>query len=333
MQDKVGRVVKSVIIFCLILVWAWGSMALFFAFPGAEIFRGGLALVFAGMLPTVFYFFRSFYKGLLLSLLFLAPLLFWWQTLQPTNEKEWAADVARIAHGEIRGERLLLKNVRNFRYYRNDTTTEEWQEEERWESREYNLDDIQGLDLFLSYWASEHIAHVIMSWDFGEDRHLAISIETRKDIHQEYSALQGFFKQFELSYVAADEKDLIRLRTNFRKEQVYAYRLEVSQEKARALLEAYVFEMNSMVSAPQFYDALTRNCTTAIFLHTKAINPDAPPPMDWRIVVSGHLDELLYERDLLSQRLPFADLRKQSRIDLHMQAQGEKNFSRLLRAL
>lgn len=334
MQNKVGKpglLFKGVMLFCLIMVWAWGSMALFFALPGGQWLRGGLALAFTGMLPVFFWFSRSFYKGLFLSLVCLIALLFWWQMLQPTNEKEWAADVARIAHGEITGERLLLHNVRNFRYYRNEPTTDEWQEEERWESREYNLDEIQGLDLFLSYWASEHIAHVIMSWDFGEDKHLAISIETRKDIHQEYSALQGFFKQFELSYVAADEKDLIRLRTNFRKERVYAYRLLVSKEKARALLEAYLTEMNAMVSTPKFYDALTHNCTTAIFLHTKAINPDDPPPMDWRILVSGHLDELLYERDLLSQQLPFSELRKQSRIDLRMQSLGEKNFSKLLR--
>lgn len=334
MRNKVGSVgilFRSVILFCLILVWAWGGMALFFALPGGLWFRGGMALVFVGLLPTFFWFFRSFTKGLFLSLVCLVVLFFWWQTLQPTNDKEWAADVARIAHGEITGEKLLLHNVRNFRYYRNDTTAEEWQQEERWESREYNLDAIQGLDLFLSYWASEHIAHVIMSWDFGEDKHLAISIETRKDIHQEYSALKGFFKQFELSYVAADEKDLIRLRTNFRKERVYAYRLLVSKEKARALLEAYLSEMNAMVSTPEFYDALTRNCTTAIFLHTKAINPDDPPPMDWRIVVSGHLDELLYERDLLDQRLPFAELRKQSRVDLRMQLLGEKNVSKMLR--
>jgi len=334
MQNKVGSVgllFRSMSLFCLILIWAWGSMALFFALPGGQWLRGGLSLVFAGLLPAFFWFFRSFYKGLFLSLVCLVVLFFWWQTLQPTNDKEWATDVAHIAYGEITGKKLLLHNVRNFRYYRNDPTADEWQEEERWESREYNLDELEGLDLFLSYWESEHIAHVIMSWDFGEDKHLAISIETRKDIHQEYSALQGFFKQFELSYVAADEKDLIRLRTNFRKERVYAYRLQVSKEKARALLEAYLSEMNAMVSTPEFYDALTRNCTTAIFLHTKAINPADPPPMDWRILVSGHLDELLYERALLSQQLPFAELRKQSRVDLRMQLLDEKNFSKLLR--
>jgi len=306
-------------------------MALFFALPVGEWLRAVLAFGFVLLLPASFGFFRRFNKALAFCLVCLAVFFLWWQTLQATNNKEWAADVSRIAHGEIKGDTLLLHNVRDFSYTKKDETIEEWQGNDQWESREYNLAAIQGLDLFLSYWASDHIAHVIMSWDFGEDQHLAISIETRKDIHQEYSAVKGFFKQFELSYVAAGEKDIIRLRTNYRKERVYLYRLLVSNDKARALLEAYIAEMNSLVSTPEFYNALTRNCTTAIILHTEAINPDDPPPLDWRVIVSGHLDELLYEKGLVSQKLPFAELRKQNRVDLRMQLPGEQDFSKSLR--
>jgi hypothetical protein len=302
------------------------------ALPVGEWLRTALTVGFELLLPLLFWKSRSFYKGLMLGLVCLAVFFLWWQTLQPTNDKEWAPDVARIAHGKIEGNTLHLENVRNFKYYAEDTGVNDWQEDERWEVRDYNLDAIQGLDLFLSYWASEHIAHVIISWDFGDGKHLAISIETRKDIHQEYSAVKGFFKQFELVYVAADEKDLIRLRTNFRKERVYLYRLLVGKEKARALLEAYIEEMNKLVTTPEFYGALSRNCTTTIFLHTKAINPDGPPPLDWRIVASGHLDEFLYEKKLLNQKIPFAELRKQSRVDLRMQGLGQQDFSILLRS-
>jgi hypothetical protein len=315
----------------LLLVWAWCSIGLFYALPFGDWQRALLASGFVLLLPASFLFFRSFYKTLVFCFTCLICFFLWWQTLQATNDKEWAADVARVAHGEIHGDTLILHNVRNFTYTKNSKKTEGWQGNDQWELREYNLDTLQGLDLFLSYWASDHIAHVMMSWDFGEDQHLAISIETRKDVHQEYSTIKGFFKQFELSYVAADEKDLIRLRTNYRKERVYLYHLLVSKEKSRALLEAYIGEMNSLVSTPEFYNALTRNCTTAIFLHTEAINPDDPPPLDWRIIVSGHLDELLYEKGLINQELPFTELREQSRVDLRMQQLGEQDFSRLLR--
>ncbi|MCK5515886.1 MAG: DUF4105 domain-containing protein, partial [Desulfobulbaceae bacterium] len=247
-------------------------------------------------------------------------------TLEPTNNKEWASDVARISHGEIRGDTLVMHNVRNFSYEKEGKILEE-----RWETREYDLNALQGLDLFLSYWASDHIAHTILSWDFGDSGHLAISIETRKDKTQNYSAIKGFFKQFELSYVAADENDLIGLRTNFRKERVYVYRLITSTQHPRALLESYLTKMNKLVDDPQFYNALTQNCTTTIRLHNKAIDPKGVPSMDWRIIASGHVDELLYERELLVRSIPFAELKQKSRIDLLMQRKGEKQFSKILR--
>ena len=327
------RTLQAVVSSCLFLVWLWATAALLVALPAGPAVRGIAAFSFFCCLPLVFSFYRPFLKAFGVSLVVLLLFLWWWNSLEPTNDKEWAPDVARISHGEIQGDKLILNNVRNFRYLKAQGATDDaWTWEERWETREYDLSAIQGLDLYLSYWASEHIAHAIMSWDFGNGKHLAISIETRKDIHQEYSAVKGFFKQFELSYVAADERDLIRLRTNFRKERVYLYRLLVSPAKARMLLEAYLAEMNTLLKKPEFYDALARNCTTAIFLHTKAINPDDAPPLDWRIVISGHLDNLLYERGLLEQTYPFQEYRQRSRVDLRMQQLGEENYSEHLRS-
>jgi hypothetical protein len=219
-----------------------------------------------------------------------------------------------------------MYNVRNFSY------ASETKFEERWETREYDLTKLQGLDIFLSYWASDHIAHTIMSWDFGDNDHLAISIETRKEKSEEYSAVKGFFKQFELSYVAADEEDIIKLRTHFRNERVYIYRLLADNEGVRVLLDNYLAEMNRLFDKPKFYNAFSRNCTTTIRLHTNAIQPDRPLPLDWRLILSGHLDELLYERKSISQKLPFAELRTLSRIDERIKKNTKDNFSEELRA-
>jgi hypothetical protein len=328
MKGKLGslyQVFKGAILLLLVTAWAWAIAALFFSGPGPEWARIPFACFFGALLPTAFFLSRSFYKGLLLCLALFAAHITWWQTLQPTNDKDWAAEVARISHGVIEGNQLTMHNVRNFSYVGDEILVE------RWETRNYDLSKLQGLDLFLSYWASDHIAHTILSWDFGDDQHLAISIETRKDTTQEYSALKGFFKQFEISYVAADEKDIIRLRTNFRKERVYVYQLKVSRERARALLENYLAEMNRLVEEPEFYNALTRNCTTTIHIHTNATAPGAPTPMDWRLIASGHLDELLYERGILVEALPFGELREQSRIDQKMQLSGGEHFSSILR--
>ena len=117
--------------------------------------------------------------------------------------------------------RVTIQNVRNFKY-RSETDYDQ-----RWETRTYNLDQIRGVDLFLSFWGPTQIAHTIVSWEFDDGQHLAISIETRKAKGESYSALRGFFRQYELYYVVADERDLVGLRTNYRGEQVYLYRIRV----------------------------------------------------------------------------------------------------------
>lgn len=318
-------VFKIFVIGVLIVMWLWGGVALYLSGPGPQWLNIVLSSVFAVFLPIAIIFCRSLTRAAVSCLVLFALLIVWWQMLLPTNDKDWAPGVTHISHGEIQGETLTMYNVRNFDY-----TTEQIFNL-RWDNRTYDLNKLQGIDLFLSYWASEHIAHTILSWDFGEDGHLAISIETRKDKTQKYSAVKGFFKQFTIAYIAADERDLIGLRTNILKERVYLYRLDVPKQRARSLLKSYLKEMNSLVDKPEFYNALSRNCTTTIQIHANEIRSDAPPPLDWRIIATGHVDELLYDRGIISTQLPFAKLRKSSRIDLRMQTKGMEDFSRAMR--
>jgi len=317
---------KVVFFLCLVFAWMWGITALYLSGPDPHWLKVFLACLFGVCLPAAFIVTRSFWRGSLSCLAVFAVLLIWWQTLTPTLDKDWAADVAQISHGEIEGDNLVMYNVRNFDYRSVDDF------DQNWATRTYNLNNLQGLDLFLSYWASDHIAHTILSWDFGDDGHLAVSIETRKDKTQSYSAVKGFFKQFELAYIAADERDIIRLRTNFRKERVYLYRFQISNEQVLDLLKDYLKEMNRLVAEPEFYNALTRNCTTTIKIHTDAIRPDKPPPLDWRLIASGHVDELLYDRGNVSTTVPFKELRNASRVDLKMQQEeGREDFSKKMR--
>ena len=121
------------------------------------------------------------------------------------------------------------------------------------------------------------------------------------------------------------------LRTNYRKERVYLYHLEVPKRKVRALLNDYLLTMNNLVETPEFYDALANNCTTAIKIHVDAIRLDEPPPFDWRIIASGHVDGLLYDRGKLITTMPFKELRRISRVDLRMQKERREDFSNKVR--
>src|SRR5262249_58570334 len=181
-----------------------------------------------------------------------------------------------------------------------------------WETRTYDLDAIRAADLFLSFWGPTQIAHTIVSWDFGNGQHLAISIETRKERGESYSALRGFFHQYRLYYVVADERDLVGLRTNYRGEQVYLYRIRIPPFQARALLVDYLDEVNRLADHPRWYNALSQNCTTTIREHAQQAG--AGGRLDWRLLANGHLDQLLYERRQISTDIPFASLRARSNI-------------------
>jgi hypothetical protein len=268
----------------------------------------------------------GFVRIALAAVLALLALTFaWWHSLHPSNARDWQPDVARQATAEIQGDRVRMKNVRDFRY-RSLTDFDE-----RWEERQFDLIKLDGLDIFFSHWGSPRIAHTIMSWAFADGQHLAISIETRKKKGQRYSALAGFFRQYELIYVAADERDVIGLRTNYRDEDVYLYRLRVTQPAARVLLLNYLEAMNGLTREPRWYNALATNCTTAI--RQRVIHAGGKVPLSWKLFANGYLPELLYDRGSLDASLPFAELKALSRVNERARAAGEgEDFSARIRA-
>ena len=248
----------------------------------------------------------------------------WWCSRRPSNTRDWQPDVARVATAEVQDQRVTVKNVRNF-HYRSATDFDE-----RWEERRLDLAKLDGLDIFFSYWGAPLIAHTIMSWSFADGQHLAVSIETRKTKNQEYSTLAGFFRQYELIYVAADERDVIKLRTNIRGEDVYLYRLRTTQRAAKILLLDYFDAMNALARRPRWYNALVTNCTTAI--RQRVIHAGGKMPLSWKLFANAYLPELLYERGSLDASRPFDELRAMSRINDRARAAGAaEDFSARIR--
>jgi hypothetical protein len=281
---------------------------------------GGLAVICISIVALI----RPLYRGVIAALMPVVVVAFWWMSIAPSNTRDWTPDVARVAQTTFDGSHVTIENVRNFKY-RSETDYED-----RWETRSYDLDKVRGVDMFLSYWGPTLIAHTIASWEFDDGRHLAISIETRKKTGESYSALRGFFRQYELAYVVADERDLIGLRTDYREEQVYLYRLRVPSAQARALLVDYLREANRLRKNPRWYNALTSNCTTMIRSHAQDVGADGR--FDWRILVNGRVDEMAYERRQIDTSLPFAVLRARSNItEKARAADGSPDFSTRIR--
>ena len=247
-----------------------------------------------------------------------------WLAIAPSNTRDWQPDVATLPYAEIRGDRVTVHNVRNADYRSETDYTV------RLEDRELDLSRLRSLDLFLVYWGSPLIAHTIMSWGFEGDQYLAVSIETRKEKGEEYSALRGFFRQYELTFVVADERDAVRLRTNFRGEDVYVYRLDVPPADARTLLLKYLRAVNDLREHPQWYNALTDNCTTAI--RRLAGSDSRRSWWSWKLFLNGHLDELAYDIGAIDRSLPFPVLKAKSLVnDRAKAANAEPQFSARIR--
>jgi hypothetical protein len=253
--------------------------------------------------------------------------LAWWFTLQPTNEANWRADVARTAWVETDGDQVTVHNVRNCDY-RSETEYSNC-----WSDRTFDLSQLRGVDFFFVNWGIPWIGHPIVSFDFGNGQHLAFSIEARYKAGQTYSSFLGFFRQYELIFIAADERDVIRLRTNFRKdEEVYMYRTNVPPEIARKLFLTYVAHLNRLRDHPEWYNALTKNCTTTIDHEISRNLPD-PKPWTYRLLLNGTLDDLLYERGrLITGGLPFPELKQREHINPIAHTVGQSpDFSTLIR--
>ena len=303
---------------------AWASLALWIDGPSSPVMAMMLAVTFSvGCLFTLV-FLRPFSRAVLVIGCGLFVVGAWWNQLAPRLDRDWTPDVARLPRATIDGNRITIQNVRNFDY-RSDTDFTE-----RWETRTYDLDQVRHFDMFLSFWGPTMIAHTIASWEFENAPPLAISIETRREKGESYDALRGFFRQFELYYVVADERDVVGVRTNFRGERTYLYRIQTTQEAARAMLIDYLKEINRLAEHPTWYNALDHNCTTTIRHHGQHIGQARS--WDWRILLNGRLDELGYEREWIDNSLPFPEMKARSEITQKARAvYKDGDFSRAIR--
>lgn len=303
----------------------WAAGALHYDFPIAGL-RNIMAIGFVVFVLLVIIFVpRSTRKLLIVVASFLIVLVWWRIALKPSNNRPWQPDVAETAWAEIKGDDVTIHNVRNCDYRTETDYTPHW------ETRGVKLSRITGVDIAITYWGSPLIAHPIVSFLFSDALPVSFSIETRKEIGESYSAIGGLYRQYELIYICADERDVIRLRTNFRPgEDVYLYHTLLSPTQAQTRFLEYLQSLNALHSQPRWYNALTTNCTTAIREQHTASDRIT---WDWRILANGKADELLYERKkIATSGLSFAELKQHSLINERARAADkDPDFSRLVR--
>jgi Domain of unknown function (DUF4105) len=252
-----------------------------------------------------------------------AGFLLWYLTRIPRHDRVWIPEVAHGATADI-GPTVRLHKVRRFRW------TAKNKYDERWDEWHLDPDAITSVDLVMSIWSSPLIAHTMVSFGFADGRHLVFSGETRRQKGDRFTITGGFFRRFELVMLAADERDVIHLRTDIRREKVSLYPVLMDAGARKALFLAFLEQGNDLVTRPKWYNTVTTNCTTVPFEIVRTIAPRLR--RDWRLLLSGQLPGFLYKLGVLP---------KGSKADLDARAvlpisgddgQDDAAYSRSLRA-
>lgn len=302
---------------------AWASLAIFYSNLPWRDLRVALAVGFAGFAAWAFWRSRDRRMHLVLAIAFLGVIV-WWIAIPPSHDRPWRPEASVMPRAFIDGDRIRLTGVRNFQYRsRFDFTA-------HYEEREVRLSQLTGVDFYVSYWSEGPIGHTFLSFTFADGPPLSISIEARPEIGEGFDPLASLFKQFELIYVVGDERDIVGVRTNHRREIVYLYRLNTSPEHARRLFEVYLERINQLADTPEWYHLLSNNCTLNIIRYANAAGRKGS--FDIRHLLNGLIDSYLYHSGRIRTSLPFEEMRRRSMInDAAQAADNHDDFSQRIR--
>lgn len=321
-----GRIVGYTLLALLIAgMTAWMYGAIYYSEPLPASLRTVLAPLLAIGVALAFAILPRRRRTLAGFLVLFALVVVWFLRTPASNDRDWQVEVSRTPWATIDGDRVTIHDIRNFDYRTETDFTP------RWYDKTFDVSKLDAGDLVASYWSGPTIAHLFVTFGFGPD-FVAMSIETRKQRGEGYSTVAGFFRQYELFYVVADERDLIGVRTTYRQpnEDVYVFRTTVPRENLRRLFLDYVKTMNELHVRPAWYNTLTTNCTTGILFHSRA-NPGRVP-YSWKVLLSGYAPEYAYDEGRLVTSMPFEELKRRSRVNDRAYAAGKADdFSTQIR--
>ena len=230
---------------------------------------------------------------------------------QPSHDRDWELGHEALPNitYEADASTITIENYRNFAW------TGAKVAEATYETRTFNLDEITGVDVFISHFDDfEGLAHIFLSFGFTDGEKVVVSLETRRESDETFSPLQGILRQFEIIYVVGSEEDLVGVRTGHRNERVYLYPTIATKKQARDLFNLLATEINEIYEKPKMYNTLTKNCTNELTGPVEQMS-DVSFPLTWKTILPGYFDEVLYELALIDTSMPFTETKAARYID------------------
>jgi hypothetical protein len=251
----------------------------------------------------------TFLLAFLLTLLAFITIHF---VTSPSNDRDWNEDQATLSYADISGDTALIHNIRNFTYASTTSFTRAYYD------KSFDLTKIvRAWYIVEPFSGIPGSAHTFLSFEFEGGQFVSISVEIRKQKGESFHPLKGLFNQYELMYVIADERDVVKLRTNYRKDLVYIYPIKAraeneyaAKQKVRALFVGMLERANHLKDHPEFYNSVTNTCTTNIVDHVNNVTPSRIPFMRLGILFPALSDKLAYKLGLIDTDLSFEDARK-----------------------
>lgn len=240
-----------------------------------------------------------------ISLVAIVALLTTHFSIRPSNDRDWNLDQQVLPEISISGDEVSIKNIRNFTYRSPSDYTPGYYD------KTFNISKLKNVYYMVEPFSGHGAgaAHTLVSFEFEGDNFVAISVEIRKEIGESFSPIKGLLRQYELMYVIGDERDLIKLRSNYRKDKVYLYPMAGSIEKKQALFLDMVTRAKELQQNPEFYNTLFSTCTTNLVAHLNKISPNRVP-FSYKVLMPAYSDELAYDLGLIDTDLSFEETRQ-----------------------
>jgi hypothetical protein len=295
---------RLILIFAVPVASLWMILAVWFSNLPGRIIPVVVTVALGVAILAILALVKGRWRAIGLVFCLFAAIYIWHHFIPPSNSRDWQPSVARLSTATFSkaDDSVTVHNIRNFEYRSPHDFDASYYDQT------FSLGQLHGVDLIISYWGHDAMAHTFLSFEFADESHLAISIEVRPEIDEVYHPLAGLFKQYEIIYVIGDERDLIRLRSNYRGEETYLYQSTATPDQARRLFVEILTRVNQLAQKPAYYGTIQKNCTTALVKHVNKILVN-DIPFSGRLLFNGFSDRLAYMNGNIRRVLPFPDLK------------------------